>query len=647
MLEVLQYQFARYLLISSSRPGTLPANLQGIWNDTNWPPWSADFHLNINLQMNYWPAGAANLLETIEPLRDLTEFLRITGRLTAQQWSYEAGTPADQWRDVDAGWTAHLGTTIWGLSSPGPSWGWGWHPTGNAFLSQNLYQYLQYGGCPDIFIRDYWPAIRTATIMWKEALFMPDHGPWEGYYVALPSYSPEYGPLTVATAYDQQLIWELFTMTLSIMDQLGIDDVQFAENVKYFRDNLYSPVSIGSPLNELPLPPGIAAEFPETGGIHPPVVQEWPGTPGVRLPTVGSQRSHRHMSHMVGLYPGTSVNMNDPIHAEAAINSLIMRGLGATGWSQGWKLNLWARSNDVERTYQMVNQMFALNIAPNLFGLHDVRFQIDANMGYAAGIHEMLLQSHLGTLDLLPTFPGDVWVNGHIRGIRSIGGHSIDMYWAQGVLESAHITPHTTGDIGIRYSLFTDDDITVTLDGDPVIINEDGVLIVDAVAGRTFVIRLKSANDLEPEPVVFSGNNPNVLRALLEDNDVILKTAGNLGIFAHHRPFAIPAGRTLTVATTLNVQANAELIINGTLIVQEGGRVNNQGAAGGTIRIANGGRIVNNGHVENVTNSTVINYGTIENNARFEVRANTTFCSCDGVVIGSVSINTHRNAITC
>ena len=150
-----------------------------------------------------------------------------------------------------------------------------------------------------------------------------------------------------------------------------------------------------------------------------------------------------------------------------------------------------------------------------------------------------------------------------------------------------------------------------------------------------------------PEPVIFSGNNPNVLRALLEDNDVILKTAGNLGIFTHHSPFTIPAGRTLTVATTLNVQANAQLVIEGTLIVQEGGRVNNQGAGGGTIRIANGGRIVNNGHVENVTNSTVINYGTIENNARFEVRANTTFCSCDGAVIGSVSINTHRNAITC
>ena len=152
---------------------------------------------------------------------------------------------------------------------------------------------------------------------------------------------------------------------------------------------------------------------------------------------------------------------------------------------------------------------------------------------------------------------------------------------------------------------------------------------------------------IAPEPVVFSGNNPNVLRALLEDYDVILKTAGNLGIFTHHSPFAIPAGRTLTVATTLNVQANAELIIDGTLIVQEGGRVNNQGGAGGTIRIENGGRIINNGHVENVTNSTVINYGTIENNARFEVRANTTFCSCDGVVTGSVLINTHRNAITC
>ena len=475
MLETIQYQYGRYLLISSSRPGSLPANLQGIWNDVNSPPWSADYHMNINLQMNYWPAGAANLAETIEPLKDYVDALRITGRLTAQVYNYPADTPAGAWKTGEPGWTVNLGSTIWGLTTPGPGWSWGWHPAGNAFIGQNLYQYLQYGGDKAKFEKEFWPIIREAAVMWTKALYMSTEGPWAGKYVVLPSYSPEYGPLTVATAYDQQLVWELFTLTLSCMNQLGINDPAFRTEILAKRDNLYSPVSIGSPLNN-------------NSSNTPNVIQEWPGTASTRIPDMGAQRSHRHMSHLIGFYPGTSIANGNPQYMEAAVNSLIQRGLGATGWSQGWKINLWARSLDKDRTYQMVNQMFRTNVAPNLFGLHDVRFQIDGNFGYAAGIHEILMQSHLNSIDLLPTLPS-VWDKGSITGLRTIGGHTLNMEWENNQLQTATIKAHSTGNIIVRNEHFSAGRVKVNGAATQV---TNGAINLNATAGQEYVITLSN-----------------------------------------------------------------------------------------------------------------------------------------------------------
>jgi len=182
--------------------------------------------------------------------------------------------------------------------------------------------------------------------------------------------------------------------------------------------------------------------------------------------------------------------MNNPQHAEAAYNALVQRGLGATGWSQGWKLNLWARVYDVDRTYQMVQLMLRENVSMNLLGLHDSRFQIDATFGFTAGIHEMIFQSHLGTIDLLPTFPGHVWTNGHIHGVRAIGGHTLDINWADGMLESTTITAFRTGPIGVRYARFNDVSVDVYVNGQMATV-VDGVLTINAVAGQSYTIQFE------------------------------------------------------------------------------------------------------------------------------------------------------------
>jgi len=445
ILETLLYQYGRYLLIASSREGTLPANLQGKWNPDNFPPWSADYHTNINLQMNYWPAGAGNLLETMEPLEKFVRSLMVTGRYTAQRYCLPANTLEDAWKNEGAGWSTGNSGNIFGLTAPGTLWSWAWAPTSNAFLCQNLYQYLQYGGDPETFRRDYWPIIREAAVMWTKALYLPQDGLWQGKYVVIPSFSPEHGPLSVANAYDQQLVWELFAFTLDCMKRLGLEDADkvLKDDIEEKLANLYSPVNIGK------------------YGI-----MEWSEST-----TEFNQydREHRHMSQMVGFYPGTSIANGSPEYFNAAVRTLNWRGDGATGWSMGWKINLWARALDGNRAYKLIQNLFKENLARNMFGLHEMwgsyppdgyAFQIDANFGYTAGLQEMLLQSHLGSIDLLPALP-DAWPEGSVKGLRSIGGHEIDIHWSDGRLTSFSLKAFSDGAIKVRNPALPDGEMTI------------------------------------------------------------------------------------------------------------------------------------------------------------------------------------------
>ena len=441
MLEALLYQYGRYLLISSSRKGSLPANLQGKWNPENQPPWSADYHTNINLQMNYWPAGGANLLETLEPLAKFTKSLMLTGRYTAQKYNYATNTSADDWKTPGTGWTTHVSGGIFGFTAPGYSWDWGWAPTAGAWIAQNLYQYIQYGGCTETFKNDYWPIIREAAVMWTKSLYKAADGLWAGKYVVVPSFSPEHGPLTVATATEQQLVHEIFTIALNCMDSLNLSDpesVALRTNIEEKLANLYPGVNIS----------------PTTGRI-----MEW--TESTADFDNDHVQTHRHINHLVGFYPCTSIANGDPANLQAVINTLNWKGDDATGWSMGWKLNLWARTGMGDRAYNLVQNLFKHNLALNMFDLHGgipfsadgYYFQIDGNFGYTSGVQEMLLHSHLGSLDLLPALPSQ-WTNGHIRGIRSIGGHEVDMKWECGKLTNAAVKAFSDGIITLRNKNF-------------------------------------------------------------------------------------------------------------------------------------------------------------------------------------------------
>jgi alpha-L-fucosidase 2 len=468
MLETILYQYGRYLLISSSREGSLAANLQGVWNNSNTPPWSADYHYNINLQMNYWPAGAGNLLETMEPLQKLIESLRVTGRYTAQKYSYDVATPADAWKTTDgsAGWTMHVSGNPYGMTTPGYTWSWGWSSANNASLSQNLYQYLQYGGDKAVYQEHYWPIIREAAVMWTKALYKPTTGRYAGKYVVTPSYSPEHGPLTIATAYDQQLVYDLFTLTLDSMDQLGLgDDAGLRTSIEEKLANFYPPAEIGS-----------------SGTI-----KEWSAySSNSGVPGAQAEGTHRHMSHMIGYYPGTSVSgSTDPAIQEAALDTLQARGLEATGWSMGWKINLWARARDGETTHQLINNLISKNMSKNLFDQHPP-FQIDGNFGYTAGIHEMLMQSYTGTVDLLPALPSG-WGTGSIDGLRANGGHTVGVEWADGEFTKAHVTAASTDDVVVRNTAFASH--VVTVDGVPSTVT-DSTITIPASAGTTYEIAL-------------------------------------------------------------------------------------------------------------------------------------------------------------
>jgi alpha-L-fucosidase 2 len=446
-LEELLYQYGRYLLISSSRKNGLPANLQGVWNASNQPPWQSDYHLNINLQMNYWPALVSNLPETVLPLVDyVRESLVIPGRKTAYHYTGVGNGDVTK----ATGWMAHTQNNIFGHTGPGSDWRWGWDPGAGAFILQNLYDYFRF--TRDIFKleKDIYPMMEEAARMWSQLLIWDEK---QKRLVASPCFSPEHGPVTSGATFDQQMVWQLYHDTLDgakALRKAGMDEILDVDLLTTIEEqiDLLKPYNIGSWGQ-------IKEWFWE---------DQWEGR---GYQNHGVIPDHRHISHLLGLYPGFDPCFLKEEYQQAAITSLLDRGESdsdvATGWSKAHKMAIWARLLDGEQSYNYVEQIITKSTLTNLWNTHPP-FQIDGNFGYTAGISEMLLQSHGNVIHLLPALPKAWQKKGGFTGLVARGNIQVDCHWEDGQVVEFTLMPTNDTTCVIHYNE-KQEEITFTVKG--------------------------------------------------------------------------------------------------------------------------------------------------------------------------------------
>lgn len=427
----LLFQFGRYLLISSSRPGTQPANLQGIWNPHTRAPWSSNYTLNINTEMNYWPAEVTNLAECHRPLLTMVKELSETGEKMVRE------------RYGMRGWTAHHNSDLWRHAHPvgGDRQGdpvWAFWPMAGPWLTRHLWEHYEYS-LDENYLKEVFPIMKGSALFCLDWLIEDENG----YLITSPSTSPEHlfrtedgqiGSVTKAATMDLEIIWDVFTNCLEAAKVLGIEE-DWLEEIREAREKLH-PLQIG-----------------KYGQL-----QEW------LKDYEDVEIHHRHVSHLYGVFPGSHISEGPLL--DAVRQTLNRRGDAGTGWSLGWKICLWARLKDGERVKALLNQLFRIvstgnesvvggGIYPNLFGAHPP-FQIDGNFSYTAGVVEMLVQSHKGYVEFLPALPSH-WIKGSITGIRVRGGFEVSFSWDKRQLTELKVTSSKTN----TFTFLSDQAITV------------------------------------------------------------------------------------------------------------------------------------------------------------------------------------------
>ena len=410
-LETMYYQFGRYLMISSSREGSLPANLQGIWANGLNPPWDADYHTNINVQMNYWLAEQTNLSECHEPLIRYINSLVPRGSETAKK----------VFGEDTRGWTTFHENNIWGNTAPAVSDAF-FTPTAAAWLCQDIWEVYAFNLDEEFLAENY-------DTMLQSAIFLVDilvEDERDGTLVVSPSYSPEHGPYSLGSTFDQAVVWDIFNNVILASEVLGKEDTPEVQEIKTAFENLSGPKI------------GLAGQL-----------QEWKDETTMDITGDGG---HRHVNHLYGLHPGKQFvagrSEEDDQYIEAMKETLNTRGDGGTGWSKAWKINFWARLRDGDHAHKMVEEQLKESTLTNLFDTHPP-FQIDGNFGATAGMTEMLLQSQGDSIDLLAAMPAD-WDAGSVTGLRARGDVTVDMTWQRSTLTGAVLTAGTDGELKVR-----------------------------------------------------------------------------------------------------------------------------------------------------------------------------------------------------
>lgn len=477
-LETELYQFGRYLQISSTRENAegrpdqdLPANLQGVWSiyagSTGVVPWGSDYHMNVNMQMNYWPTYMTNMAECALPMIDYIDGLREPGRVTASTYFGIDNSDGKQ-----NGYTAHTQNTPFGWTCPGWAFSWGWSPAAVPWMLQNVYEYYEFTGDTDFLKDKIFPMLEEEAKLYETILKEVTYPNGVTRLSTVPAYSPEHGPYTAGNAYENSLVWQLFNDCIEAANALNE-----AEPGTVSEETIAKWTDIKDQLKPI--------EIGDSGQI-----KEW-----YHETTLGSEgeRGHRHMSHLLGLFPGDLISSDRPEYLEAAKISLNHRGNNATGWGLAQRINSWARVKDGDRAMVLIESLFKNGMYSNLWDAH-APFQIDGNFGYTSGVTEMLMQSNASTIELLPALPAN-WADGSVDGIVARGNFEVDLDWAEGKLTGASILAKNGGTCKLTNDAFKDGAYTVrdskgNVVSTSAIEGKDNAISFETTAGETYTVAI-------------------------------------------------------------------------------------------------------------------------------------------------------------